>query len=238
MLLVDHDEAEVRDRGEDRRAGPDDDRALPVPDLPPRVVALPGRQGTVEHGHPVAEVGPEPTHGLGREGDLRDEDQGPPPLAERPGHEADVDEGLAASGHAVEEVDPEGAAVDVGADGAEGGALCFRGPEVRGFLGRLSLEGGTGDLARLHADKAPLLQPADEGAVEPFGRERGGRQAAPGPVEPPEALGLPGRAALQNGKLGLHPRAVGGQEPDDAFGLHPDARLGHRLHRAEHATAE
>ena len=90
VLLVDDDQAEVADRGEDGRARADADARLAAAQAPPLVVALAGGEGRVEDGEAVAEPGAEAGHRLRREADLGDEDdraagRAPAPPRPRPG---------------------------------------------------------------------------------------------------------------------------------------------------------
>ncbi len=73
MLLVDHDQAEVADRREDRRAGPDADPRLARAQTHPLVEARARRQSRVKHGDLLAEALAEACEGLGSERDLRHE---------------------------------------------------------------------------------------------------------------------------------------------------------------------
>ena len=57
----------------------------------------------MEHGHPVPEVGGEPGHHLGGQGDLRHQDHAPPAPADHLLEQTDIHGGLAAAGDAVEE---------------------------------------------------------------------------------------------------------------------------------------
>ena len=79
MLLVDHDQGEVADRGEDRRARADADARLALAKPQPLVVALARRERRVQDGDPVAEPGPKAGDGLRGEPDLGDEDDRPLP---------------------------------------------------------------------------------------------------------------------------------------------------------------
>ena len=103
VLLVDADDADPIERGEDRRAGADDDRSVAACDPLPLVAALGLGERRVEDGDAVAEAGAEAADRLRRERDLRDEhDRAASPL-ERGRARLDVDLGLAAAGRAVEQ---------------------------------------------------------------------------------------------------------------------------------------
>ena len=103
MLLVDHDQGEVADRREHRRARPDADARLTVAQAQPLVAALARRQGGVQDRDPVTEPGPEPGHRLRREADLGDEDDRPPPPRQRRLDGGEVDLGLARPGDPVDQ---------------------------------------------------------------------------------------------------------------------------------------
>ena len=103
MLLVDHDQAGIGDGREDGRARPDADPGLARAQAAPLVVARAGRHPGMKQRDGVAEAPPEAIHRLGRQGDLRDEDdRAPPPRQRLPGR-LQVDLRLARAGHAVEQ---------------------------------------------------------------------------------------------------------------------------------------
>lgn len=147
MLLVDDDQAEVADRGEDGRAGADADRRLAAAQAPPLVVALAGREGRVEDGEAVAEPGPEAGNGLGSEADLGDEDdRALAPLQGRLDG-GQVDLGLARAGDAVQQQAAlrPGRAIKRGDDGVDGALLL--GEQV-GALGGSGQSGAGGGAAQ------------------------------------------------------------------------------------------
>src|SRR6201999_2838679 len=74
VLLVDDDQAEVADRGEDRRTRADADLRLAAAQALPLVEAFAVGEGAVEDGEAVAEAGAEASDGLRREADLRHQD--------------------------------------------------------------------------------------------------------------------------------------------------------------------
>ena len=125
MLLVDDDQAEVGDRGEDGRARADADARLAAAQPPPLVVALAVGEGRVEDRDAVAEAGPEAGDRLRREADLGDEDDRPAPSGQRRLDRGEVDLGLAGAGDAVQELLARGArrAVERGDDLLDGGPL-------------------------------------------------------------------------------------------------------------------
>ena len=103
VLLVDHDQAEVGDGREHRRARPDADPRLALAQPPPLLVALGRGHPRVQHGDGVAEARGEAREDLRRERDLRDQHDRAPPLRERRLGGPQVDLGLAGSGHPVQQ---------------------------------------------------------------------------------------------------------------------------------------
>ena len=75
MLLVDDDQPDVGERGEDGQPGPDDDVDLAGPDPAPLVGPLARPDRRVDERDPRVEVGPEPIDERHRQGDLGDEDE-------------------------------------------------------------------------------------------------------------------------------------------------------------------
>ena len=74
--IVDDDEAEIRERGEDRRTGADHHPRLPQRHRHPGVETLAGGKVTMPDDHlgtEVGETGAEPSDRLGRERDFRNE---------------------------------------------------------------------------------------------------------------------------------------------------------------------
>ena len=103
VLLVHADQAEPFHRGEDGRARADDDARLAAGDPLALVAPLGVPERGMEDRDPVAEAGPEPADGLGREPDLGDEhDRAQAPLQRRLAR-LEIDLGLAAPGRAVQE---------------------------------------------------------------------------------------------------------------------------------------
>ena len=103
MLLVDADEADPRQRSEDRRARADHDRRLARGDPLALVAALGLGQRRVENRDPVAEARAKAADGLRRERDLRNEDDHAEPALERVACGLEVDLGLPAPGRPVEQ---------------------------------------------------------------------------------------------------------------------------------------
>ena len=124
VLLVDDDEAEIDEWREDRRAGSDDDPRFAACDPPPFVPALAGREPAVHDRDGVAETLLRSRQQLRGEGDLRHEHQHRPAGGARARRELQVDLGLAAARHAVQQEHLEG----VHRDGVDGDPL--RGREL------------------------------------------------------------------------------------------------------------
>ena len=103
MLLVHHDQTEVIDRREHRRAWSHAHPRLARPQPAPLRVALGRTQLGVQHGDRVAEALYEAGHYLRRQRDLRDQHDHPAPLRQRQPSRAHVHLGLARAGHAVQQ---------------------------------------------------------------------------------------------------------------------------------------
>ena len=103
VLLVDDDQAEAADRGEDRGAGADDDARLAARDPLALVAALGVGERRVEDRHPVAEARADPADGLRRERDLGHEHDRPESPLEHRGARLEVHLGLAGARRAVEQ---------------------------------------------------------------------------------------------------------------------------------------
>ena len=105
VLLVDDDDADVLKGREHRRARTYGDPRLAVPHALPLVVALPRVQSRVHERDLVAETGAEETEDLRCERDLRHEHDRGLSRREHALYDGHVDFRLAASRHAVQEVD-------------------------------------------------------------------------------------------------------------------------------------
>ena len=103
MLLVDDDEADIGQRREDRRARADGDAGLSLQDAAPLVIPLALGKAAVKHGDTIPEARAKASFGLGDEGDFRDEHQHGVARLHGAGRRPQVDLGLAAAGHAVEQ---------------------------------------------------------------------------------------------------------------------------------------
>ena len=108
VLLVHDDDARPGQGHEHRRARAHDHRHLARARLQPRAQPLGLGQAGVQHGHRHRQAAPEAVHGLRREGDLGDEHQGLPPGLDHALDDPQVDLGLAATGHPLEQEGPEG----------------------------------------------------------------------------------------------------------------------------------
>ena len=104
LLLVDDDQTEALDRGEDRRAGSDDHARVPGCDPLALVPPLRLGQGRMQDGHSITEARPEAAECLRSECDLRYEHDRAEALFEGGLAGSQIDLRLAAPGLAVEEV--------------------------------------------------------------------------------------------------------------------------------------
>ena len=128
VLLIDHDQAEVRVGQEQRRARADHHVHLARRDRVPGARALACAELRMPFGGPHAEALREAVEELRGERDLRHQDQRLAALADRLGDRLEIDLGLARAGDAVEQVDREaavrdGAAQDVGRHALRAGQL-------------------------------------------------------------------------------------------------------------------
>ena len=115
VLLVDHDEAQVRERGEDRGAGADHHPRLPERHRHPGVETLARGKVAVPDDHLGAEVGEpgtKPADRLRRERDFGDEEDGGAAFGHDLADQRHVDLGLAGAGDPVQQVRPEGLRVE------------------------------------------------------------------------------------------------------------------------------
>ena len=103
MLLVDDDQAEPRQRREHRRARADDDVHVAAADAPPLVVRSPSESPLCSMATRVAERARGTARPRRRERDLGHEQQHAAPARERGPRQPEVDLGLAAAGHAVQQ---------------------------------------------------------------------------------------------------------------------------------------
>ncbi len=104
VLLVDDDEARRRQRCEHRRARADDEARFAAIRASPRVESLALGDGRVQHGELFAEAVAQSAHELRRQADLRHEQQSLPAGRELRRDEPQVDLGLAAARHAVQQI--------------------------------------------------------------------------------------------------------------------------------------
>ena len=170
VLLVDDDQAEVADRGEDGRARADADARLAAAQPPPLVVALAGREGRVEDREAVAEAGAEAGDGLRGEADLGDEDDRAAAALQRRLDRGQVDLGLARAGDAVEQLLARraGLAVERGDDRVD------RAPAARAAASGGSAGGARGR-SRAGARRRRELAGGDQAALARAGAASGGR---------------------------------------------------------------
>jgi hypothetical protein len=109
VFLVDDHQPEAANRGEDRRARPDDDVHEAAADPVPLVVALSIGEPTVLNRYASSEHVAEHLGDRGGQRDLRHEHERGPPGVQGLGREAEVQLGLPAAGHAVQQRDLEAA---------------------------------------------------------------------------------------------------------------------------------
>ena len=103
LLLVEDNEANVRQRREHSAACAKHNMHLAAADTLPLVVAFRERQRAVKHRNIIAELGSKAAQDLRRERDLRHEQHGRFPAAQRFLDELQVDLRFAAGGHAVQQ---------------------------------------------------------------------------------------------------------------------------------------
>ena len=242
MLLVDHDQGEVADRREHRRARPDADARLTLAQAQPLVAALARRQGGVQDRDPVAEPGPEPGHRLRREADLGDEDDRPPPPRQRRLDSGEVDLGLARPGDPVDQQLPRrpGLSVERGDDRVDRGALLRQQRRRRGGCrAHPCVPRAPADRGAAGDDQPALLEPAQHLAI---GAD-GGVELAGGHLPRPQRLErrplaraepAPGGESLLAGGRDLGPQL--GPRPDTgAVGADPGRQ--HQLQPARGGRA-
>jgi hypothetical protein len=159
VLLVDDDQAEVARRGEHGAAGADDDVNVPGADPPPVAAALGVAQVAVQDGYlPAAPA--ERLDRLRGQADLGDQDQRLLALPDDLLDGAQVELGLAAAGHAIEEERAE-TALAQGRLQLRPGLLLVRVQLDVGGARDLGLRGqGAGGIDRLDA--------ADDAAGQPL----------------------------------------------------------------------
>ena len=90
-------------RREHRAAGAQHHRGLTLPDALPLVVPLGHPQAAVQQRHPVPEIGGEPRHHLGRQGDLRHKDHHGSSLCQQLLRQPDIHQRFAAAGDALQQ---------------------------------------------------------------------------------------------------------------------------------------
>ena len=177
VLLVDHDQPDVRQRREDRQPRPDDDVDLARPDASPLVGPLPVAEAGMDERDPRVEVRPEPIDQRQRERDLRDEDERRPAGLERRGDGLDIDGGLAAAGDPVEQQRTRIARRDRGADPLDrlglGGQQVARRRPAAAPTRRARRQRPPRSLADLGLDQAAADETGDGAAAVVAGQVRG-----------------------------------------------------------------
>ena len=231
VLLVDHDQAEVLDRREQRRARADRDRrgaaAQPLPLLEPLARA----QAAVQHRERVAEAAAQPREDLVRERDLGHEHERPPARVERGGDRAQVDLGLAAAGDAVEQ---ERLGLPAPSTAAAIGASAAAWSRVSSTR-RVGLERRAEHVARRAARRRTRAKPRCASARSAAAGSEGVRQRALR-REPLEQLELARCARERGARRG---EIDAGRELRDALLAHARARpLAHLARRDEPVAAQ
>ncbi len=163
MLLVDNDQAEGGDGGEDGGARADDNTGAALTDLVPFVMALAGGEVAVEDGdegplRAAGETGLETLDGLWRQRYFRHEDDGAPAHFQGAGDGLQIDFGLAAAGDAVEEEGGAFRSLQGGDDFRQGALLlAVHDERLRGQNGFAGVGVALGNL-RGDGEKALVLQ--------------------------------------------------------------------------------
>jgi len=184
VLLVDDQQAQGRERGEDRGARPHAEERLPGADPAPLRRPLGRGQAAVEHRHAAAEAGAHPPEELGGKGDLRDEEDRLPSRGPRLLDRTQVDLRLPGAGDAVQEE----CGVPAGSDG-------HADPRQRRFLGT-------------RRDQLPRrVREVRGGEGDRPGTRLCEQETAGG--HPPRALRPPGNAGGEVGRGQLSRRADG-----------------------------
>ncbi len=150
MFLIDDDQSDVGERGDDREPRPDDDVHVARPDPPPLVRPLALAEPRVEQRDPGVEVGAQPIDERQRERDLGDQHERRAAGLERRGDGLDVDGGLAAAGDAVEQERSRRVGRDRGPD-----------PLDRIHLGRQEVAAGRSSAAKPR-------RPSGQGSARPL----------------------------------------------------------------------
>ncbi len=112
VLFVDDDQAQVLDRGEDGRAGADDNARFAAADAIPLLGALVGGERGVQQGHAGAEGGVQLRRHGRSEADLRDQQNGRAAGKPRTLHGGQIHGRLARAGHAVQQAGAKALAVE------------------------------------------------------------------------------------------------------------------------------
>jgi hypothetical protein len=168
VLLVDHDHAEVAIGAKIAERAPTTTRASPRRTRSHMARRWPSVMRECRH-RDVAEARAEPAHGLRREGDLRDEHDGPLPMEERALDDAQVDLGLARARDAVQQEGPPRALLEALHDGVHGHGLPGVSCACRGRSARAESSSSGRDSTSWSTTR-PLrasVRSGDSGQVEP-----------------------------------------------------------------------
>ena len=234
VLLVDDDDAHVRERRDDGQPRPDDDVDLAAPDTAPLVGALAVAEARVDERDPRIEVGPEPIDERQGERDLGHEHERGTPRGEGRTDRLDVDRGLATARHAVQEQGARIPLLDRPRDAFHGGGLRL------GQLGRPRPTAARPGRSRGQRPARPFPH-ASLGEAAPNQGGEGRRPVPPGHVGRRDAIRRYGRTRQLRERVDLArtqgttrlplPRrqrarggTTGGQQSDPAFVAGPGAR--------------
>ena len=230
VLLVDHDQAEALDRREHRRPRADAHARLAAAQAPPFLVALAGTQPRVQHGHRLAKALVEAADDLRRERDLGHEHDRAAILCQRGRGGAQVDLGLARSGHPVQQPASEAALEQRAAQRLQHAFLRVR--ELR----RPRTAATDREMAHARGRAALAAAEAPRGAGREHERQRTRERRAVLGGDPARKLDeLAGNARLERAQrreqlLGGN-LAIAGEADDDA--QHLPARERHDQRRAD-----
>ena len=223
MFFIDDDEAElaIRNRGKNRRSGSKDDIGLSISNPAPLAMPLRGREAGMKDRRRGTWESREHAGGrLGREGDLRNENEHGPTGVEGLSGEAKVDLGLSAPRHAEEEVARKSSAEGF-SDRFDRGGLCgiqldlaifdSSSGSCSGFHGRDGLEFEEAEVGKSLEDRRAANAGAF-GEVVGGDRQFGGRRGEDGVVDRLLFLAKPGQR-VRDDYGGLDEESLGRPDP-------------------------
>ncbi len=166
MFLVDDDEPQVFQGGEEGGTRSDDHAMAPLPDAPPLVVSLSQPQAGMEHRHRLSQGALEPLHHLRRESDLRHQHDGGFTDLEDVADGPQVDLGFATAGYSVQQERTVSTFVDGCPDLEQGRVLVPVEDEFRGLEEGEMGEGIALPFLLVDGDEATLRQGAQAGVAD------------------------------------------------------------------------